>query len=214
MKTQFIRNFIKLTDSKNFSKSAKELEISQSTLSNQILQLEKELDVSLIERSTRTFELTKGGEIFLKHAKNIIDILDTCKLELSEHKLDQTEEIIISASTLPGSHMLPMYITDFKNKYPNVEFKIIINNSQKSIDLLNEKNADFAGIGSFMGVTVLPHECPVCGRVFIASVQTLYCDECGVAVKAYRSRQNARRTMGVRNPCVVDGWWAWILGEG
>lgn len=151
MKIEFLRNFIKLTHYKSFSGLAKDLSISQSTLSHQISQLEEEFgNITLIDRTTRKFKLTQQGEVFLDYAKNIINLYDICKQELSEYSEKQIEDIIITASTLPGSHILPKYIANFRNEHPNVNFKILINNSQKSIDVLKKQMADFAGIGSFM----------------------------------------------------------------
>lgn len=151
MQIEYLRNFIKLTQFKSFSKLAQELPISQSTLSHQISQLEKNFGGAvLINRTTKKFELTKAGKIFLKHAEAIINIFDDCKLEISEFMLQKMEDIIISASTIPGSHVLPKYIADFRNKNPSANFKILINNSQKSIENLKKGLADFAGIGSFM----------------------------------------------------------------
>ena len=151
MNIEYLRNFIKLTQYKSFSNLAKELPISQSTLSHQISQLEKDFgDVTLINRTTKKFELTKAGRILLKNAEQIIDIWDSVKLEISQLKDHIIEDIIISASTIPGSHILPRYIANFRFKNPNVNFKIEINNSQKSLENLNKGMADFAGIGSFM----------------------------------------------------------------
>ncbi len=151
MNIEYLRNFIKLTQFKSFSKLAQELPISQSTLSHQISQIEKNFgSVVLINRTTKKFELTKAGKIFLKHAEAIINIFDDCKLEISEFMLQKMEDIIISASTIPGSHILPKYIADFRNKNPSANFKILINNSQKSIENLKKGLANFAGIGSFM----------------------------------------------------------------
>lgn len=150
MNIDFIRTFIKLTEVKSFSKLANDLDVSQSTLSNRISQIEKYFNVKLIDRTTRTFNLTKEGAIFLDHATKIVNLMDACEKELSEYSKDHQEEIIITASTLPGSHMLPKDIAHFREKNPTVFFKILINNSQKSLDLLKKKNADFAGIGSFM----------------------------------------------------------------
>jgi len=151
MNLEYLRNFVKLTQYKSFSKLAKELPISQSTLSHQISQLEKAFGgVVLINRTTKKFELTKAGKLLLKHAQQIIEIYDSCRLEISKF-IDQLEEdIIISASTIPGSHILPRYIADFRNKNPIINFKILINNSQKSLENLEKGTADFAGIGSFM----------------------------------------------------------------
>ena len=147
---EYLRNFIKLVQYKSFSELAKDLPISQSTLSHQISQLEKDFRVVLIDRSTKRFELTEAGKVFLKHAVEIINLYDNCKQEISKFRDQRVEEIIISASTIPGSHILPKYIADFRNKNPIVNFKILINNSQKSIENLKKILADFAGIGSFM----------------------------------------------------------------
>ncbi len=150
MNIDILRNFIKLTEYQSFSDLAKDLPIAQSTLSHQISQLEKDLDLILIERSTKKFEITEAGSLFLKYAREIINLYDKCLQELSKFSEQAHEDIVISASTIPGSHILPKYIAYFSNKNPNVNFKVLINDSQKSIENLNKKLADFAGIGSFI----------------------------------------------------------------
>lgn len=151
LKIEYLRNFIKLTKYKSFTKLAQELPISQSTLSHQISQLEKDFGgVVLIDRTTKKFELTKIGSILLKHAEQIISLYESCKQEISQFVDLKMENIIISASTIPGSHILPKYIADFNNKNPNINFQILINNSQTSLENLKKDKVDFAGIGSFM----------------------------------------------------------------
>lgn len=151
MNIEFLRNFISLTKYQSFSELAKDLSISQSTLSHQISQLEKELDdIILIDRTTRKFKLTEQGKIFLNYAQKIINLYDSCIQELSKYSKKKIENITITASTLPGSHILPKYIANFRNEHQNVNFKILINNSQKAIDSLKKGISDFAGIGNFM----------------------------------------------------------------
>ena len=151
MNIQYLRNFILLTQYKSFSKLARELPISQSTLSHQISQLEKDFGgVVLIERSTKKFELTKAGTLLLEHARQIIDLYDKCKVEISKFIDQEIENIIISASTIPGSQILPRFIAEFRSKNSNANFKILISNSKKSMENLRNGMADFAGIGSFM----------------------------------------------------------------
>ena len=151
MNIEFLRNFIKLTQYKSFSNLARELPLSQSTLSHQISQLEKNFNgVLLIDRTTKKFELTKAGKVLLKSAEQIIDLYDKCKVDISKFQDQVIEEIIVSASTIPGSHILPRYIANFRNRNSTVNFKILINNSKKSLENLKKGIADFAGIGSFM----------------------------------------------------------------
>ena len=151
LKVEVLRNFIKLIRYESFSDLAKDLSISQSTLSHQIWQLEREFgDITLIDRTTRKFKLTEQGKIFLDYAQKIINLYDSCKEELSEFSQKKVELIIVSASTLPGSHILPKFIANFRNEYSDVNFKILINNSQKTIEKVTKDIADFGGIGSFM----------------------------------------------------------------
>ena len=151
MNIEFLRNFISLTKYQSFSGLAKDLSISQSTLSHQISQLEKELgDIKLIDRTTRKFKLTQEGKILLSYAEKIIDLYNSCRRELSKYSTTISEDLFITTSTIPGEYILPMFITNFNNKYSNVNFQISINNSRESINLLNKSKADFAGIGSFM----------------------------------------------------------------
>ncbi len=150
MYIDYLRNFVKLVNYKSFSELARDLPISQSTLSHQISQLEKDFGVVLINRSTKKFEITEAGTIFLDHAQKIIDLFDSCVKELSKFSDIHYEDIVISASTTPGSYILPGEIAEYRDRNPNVNFKIMINNSRKSIENIVKNLADFAGIGSFL----------------------------------------------------------------
>lgn len=151
MNIEFLRSFIKLAEIKNFSELAQMLNISQSTLSHRISQIEDEIGgITLIDRSTRKFVLTTAGERFLEYAIKIVDTYDDCLEEVQFLGKMEKEQIDISASTHPGSHILPKSIAQFKANHPNVEFHITINNSKESIEHLKRNEADFAGIGSFM----------------------------------------------------------------
>ena len=165
MNIRYIRNYIKLSNYKNFSECANDLSISQSTLSHQISQIEKDLgNIKLIDRTTKRFEITEAGKLFLNYATNIIELYNECENELKKYSKVNYETITISASTIPGSHILPRFIADYKTKHPNIIFKIKINNSQTSIENLLKNNADFAGIGSF-----LTHEPDIFDSIVIGS---------------------------------------------
>ena len=150
MNIENLRNFIKLAHYKSFSELAHDLPIAQSTLSHQISQLEKVFGVILINRSTKKFEITEAGTILLDYAQKIINQFDACVKDLLKYSDTKFEDIIISASTTPGSYILPRDIAAFRDKNPNVNFKVKINNSLKSIENIVKGLANFAGIGSFI----------------------------------------------------------------
>ena len=150
MNIEYLRNFVKLAKYKSFSELARDIPISQSTLSHQISQLENYFGPVLINRSTKRFEITEAGTIFLDHAQRIIDLFEACVKEMSKFRDISYEDIVISASTTPGSHLLPGEIAEYRDKNPNINFSIMINNSRKSIENVVKNIADFAGIGSFL----------------------------------------------------------------
>ncbi|MFW9988269.1 MAG: LysR substrate-binding domain-containing protein [Candidatus Odinarchaeota archaeon] len=150
IRIEFLYNFIILAKEKNFSNAAEEISLTQSALSQQVSQLEKFFDCSLIERSTRDFKLTKQGELLVDYSKQIWSLLKEYQTSISKLNNNYVEIIRISSSTIPGTHILPKYIANFKNKYNNANFSMEIKNTEQSItDMMNEK-VHFAAIGSFM----------------------------------------------------------------
>ena len=72
MKTEYIYEFVRLVESESFSKAARELFISQPTLTKHIQQLESDLGHRLIDREQPGFKLTYNGTIFYEYAMHMV----------------------------------------------------------------------------------------------------------------------------------------------
>jgi len=72
MNSRQLQYAIKLSEVRNFSQVAEQLNISQPALSKQILSLEQELGVKLFDRNTSPLTLTPAGDIFIEEAKNYL----------------------------------------------------------------------------------------------------------------------------------------------
>ncbi|MFX1293816.1 MAG: selenium metabolism-associated LysR family transcriptional regulator [Promethearchaeota archaeon] len=140
----FLETFIKIVEFGSFSKTAQNLNISQSAISQQIEVLERYFGAKLFERSIKGVFLTEEGNILLKHAKNIKGTIEIAKMEITQ----SLGTLRISSSTIPGEHILPKFTIMFKQKYPNVNFQIEVNDSDVSLTKLLEKNVDLAAVGS------------------------------------------------------------------
>jgi DNA-binding transcriptional LysR family regulator len=149
IKLSYLENFLIISKIGSFSKSADHLDISQSAISQQMETLESYFDTKLFKRSTKGVSLTETGEILLKRAKIIVDQIKLINAEIGEKELRQI--IKISASTIPGEHILPKYYAKFKSDNPNAEFQIDINDTATSFNKLFEESVDFAAVGSLMG---------------------------------------------------------------
>lgn len=140
--------FVAVVKHQSFSKAARELFLTQPTVSAHIQNLERELDTVLINRSNKVITLTKSGEILYNHA---IYILNNCKRALYDIKeySGKIEGIIdIACSSIPETYILPDFLKDFSSSYPDVKFSISHYDSQYAIsEILNER-ISFGLVGS------------------------------------------------------------------
>ena len=79
MELRQVRYFIAVAEERNFSRAAQRVGIEQSPLSRAIRALERDIGVSLLERSTRGSKVTPAGATFLHHARSIVASADYAK---------------------------------------------------------------------------------------------------------------------------------------
>lgn len=77
MNTEELKTFIFLSKVKNFTLAAEQLFIAQSTVTNRISELEKEVGKKLFSRGSKTVKLTEAGEIFLRYAERMLELQAT-----------------------------------------------------------------------------------------------------------------------------------------
>ncbi len=83
MNTEELKTFIFLSKVKNFTLAAEQLFIAQSTVTNRINELEKEVGKRLFLRGSKTVKLTEAGEIFLRYAERILELQNTSVEEIN-----------------------------------------------------------------------------------------------------------------------------------
>ena len=93
MEIRQLKYFAAVADTLNFSRAAETLFISQSALSKQIADLERELGMVLLQRDKRSVRLTPAGKVFLNEAKVILMRMDTIPILLKNTKdIEKKEE--------------------------------------------------------------------------------------------------------------------------
>ncbi|MBC5995736.1 LysR family transcriptional regulator [Romboutsia ilealis] len=140
--------FVSVVKHESFSKAARELFLTQPTVSSHIQNLEKELNTVLLNRNNKTIKLTPSGEILYKHA---IYILNNCKKAIFDIKeySGKIEGIIdIACSSIPETYILPEFLKSFCSNFPDVRFSINHYDSQFAIsEILNERvSFGFVGV--------------------------------------------------------------------
>ena len=142
MELRQLKYFIRVADCLNFSEAAKESCISQSTLSQQIKQLEQELGSELFLRNSRTVSLTEAGMELLPYARTTIKDADACIERIRDLKdiLTGTMNIGVTYSFSP---ILTETIFSFIKKYPKVKLNIFYKPMPELMDMLRDRKVDF-----------------------------------------------------------------------
>lgn len=112
--------FVKIIELGSFSKAADAIYMSQPSVSTYISALEKELDASLLNRSTKEVSPTLAGKIFYENAKELLALKHNSMERIKNLSGNFSGEISILASSVPSLYILPRVIADFTAEYPDV----------------------------------------------------------------------------------------------
>ncbi|TDQ27465.1 LysR family transcriptional regulator [Tenacibaculum caenipelagi] len=142
MELRQLRYFLKAKELLNFTAAAAELYISQSTLSQQIKQLEIELGVPLFNRIGKRVKLTEAGELFYEYALQSVNSANNGFDLLKDLKNLDTGELKIGA-TYGMKHIITGSITQFLSLYPKIVIHVIYGTSKELIEKLDNFELDF-----------------------------------------------------------------------
>lgn len=138
-----VEYFITIVEIGSFSLAAEELYVSQSSLSKQILALEKEMDVKLFNRSARKIALTEAGKIFYKHALKIKENHRSLQAELGDHKKG-APSLRIAAIPVMAQYGITSYTAQFQKTHPYINFTIEERLVSTALPALSQHKYDLA----------------------------------------------------------------------
>ena len=134
--------FQKVAQLQHYHQAAKELNISQPSLSRSIANLEEELGVSLFQKNGRNIELTKYGSIFLEHVNRIIDEIKIAENKMKSLAGSSSGHIDIGYVFPLAKSYIPRLVRSFLNQQENHEITFSLSQEiTKNLiaDLKNEK---------------------------------------------------------------------------
>ena len=136
--------FRKLAATEHITKTAQELHISQTALSSMIINLEKELNVQLFDRSKRTIRLNKAGQIYLKYVNEVFAALDNGRAAVQDMGSNKGQAVRLATGS--SSVWLSLF-HDFCKKHPKHTLKQSNYTVPQLIKALQEMTVDFVIAG-------------------------------------------------------------------
>lgn len=133
-----------LAECLNFSQAASKLDISQSTLSQQIQKTEKEIGVALFDRTTSTLTLTQYGQLYVKGARKIIDAYNETLDSITDADMGVSGNVSVGIAPSRAPFLLPGVVAEFRKIYPEVSLNFVENKTKDIMKDLSDGNIDFA----------------------------------------------------------------------
>ncbi len=130
----------------HFSRAADKLGMAQAPLSQQIRQLEERLGTPLFRRTTRHVELTPAGEIFLRHAQEILGGIDRAVTHTRSISGENSGTISVCGVHVALSHVMPPVIADFRKRYPAMTVDVQVLGTAQQLELLQSNKVQVAFI--------------------------------------------------------------------
>lgn len=153
-----LKIFVAVYQNLSFSRASEKLYISQPTISEHIKNLENELGSLLFDRLGRTILPTQAAEIIFPQAQQVIDSLGKIKDSLAVSGGTVRGDLVIGASTIPGTYMLPQLASDFKKRFPDTAFEIIIGDTGEITDMVEKHEILIGVVGAKMDYKKLHYE--------------------------------------------------------
>lgn len=144
MNTKQVQYAIELAKTKNFSQVSEKLNISQPTLSKQIIGLENTLGVKLFERSTASVSVTPAGEHFVREAQELLYREEQLLRSLEQYSNEEKGRLTIGISPFRNLFLMPQIVNAIKEKFPGIQVVLHETNSDQLRKEAAEGKYDFA----------------------------------------------------------------------
>ena len=150
MNLKQLEAFVQVAEGGSFSKAAKQLFLTQPTISAHISSLEKELNARLFVRNTKEVKLSDDGKDLYRYARQMIDLQKKIEERFETGKEESKHLITIAASTIPAQYILPKILMKFNERYPKEQFKVMETDSARAIEHVINHTADIGFTGTVM----------------------------------------------------------------
>ena len=151
--------FVAIVEAGSFSRGAEISLLTQSTVSQHIAALESEVDLKLLDRTGRGIILTRAGELFLRHARQILAECASLRKAMAEFRGVEHVELTIGASNIPANYLIPNILPDLTSEHPGIMLTMQSGDSREILDSLLSDAVELGIVGSHgthRGVDYLP----------------------------------------------------------
>lgn len=163
--------FAQVVECGSFTQAAEMLDLTKSTISRKVAELENHLGVRLLTRSTRHLVLTQEGETFYQSCLQMLEIIEQAELEITANQDLIRGRLNVVMPVDLGQQVMGKYINDFLKRYPNVTIHLELTN--REVDIIAEGIDIYAQVGDISDSSMVARQFHSSRRVLVASPEYL-----------------------------------------
>lgn len=139
-----LKVFLAVAETLSFTRAAERVFLTQSAVSHQMANLERELGVELVERRGRTVSLTAAGRALQQHARRVFAALSEATLAAQHAAKPGLGTLRIGASSTACQYIIPEALREFRESFPGYSLSILPGDSPSQLELLLDGTIDLA----------------------------------------------------------------------
>ncbi|WP_085909145.1 LysR family transcriptional regulator [Kiloniella majae] len=159
--------FVRIAALNAIGRAGEEFDLSATATTQRIQMLEANIGSKLLNRTTRAVSLTSDGEIFLAHAKQILEAVEAAHSAMSSSTENVSGELRVTTSASFGRNQIIPYVAEFLEQHPKLSLKLSLSDTTEDII---ERGFDLAiRVGSLKSSSLIARKLANNPRVLVAS---------------------------------------------
>lgn len=139
--------FLSVAETGSFSKGAEASFITQSTVSQHVAALERELNVRLLDRTGKGVFLTEGGKILQQHAQRLVEGVREIRRSMDRFNGLEEAHLKVGGSNIPGSYLVPAALPLLVERFPGIRLTLIQGDSAEVLERISREEVEIGVVG-------------------------------------------------------------------
>ena len=148
-----LRAFVEVVERGSFTAAAKQLNLTQPAVTHQVQELERRLNVTLVERLGKRAHLTEAGEKLIEHARSLLEADSVARVAMRRFANGWLERVRIGTSMTMLMYLLPPILRQLKTAHPQLEIRLKAGLTTTTLQMLKMNALD-------LGLCAIPIEDP------------------------------------------------------
>jgi DNA-binding transcriptional LysR family regulator len=181
--------FVALVEQRSFTKAAQRLDLSQSTVSGHVADLERRLGVRLVERERAGVRPTAAAARGPRPAREVLRAEKSARMAIEELSGLLRGVLVVGGSTIPASYLLPPVVSKFHAQHPRVTLQLVTGDSSEIVGRVRSADVEVGVVGLPPGdaelssekmgedrlVLILPSDHPLARRKTVPVAEVAKC---------------------------------------